>query len=138
MALSLSLVIKLLFVASFAGWAVYVHYRGEARLSFSRQLSDHSTLFAPLNWLIYTFSAVPNRPILDLADFPQLQPLMNNWQIIRDEAVQLQEQGAVRASPLEHAIVRPDDLTRVNVAFFQVTVGISMGLLAVGLADLLF
>lgn len=98
MALSLSLVIKLLFVASFAGWAVYVHYRGEARLSFSRQLSDHSTLFAPLNWLIYTFSAVPNRPILDLADFPQLQPLMNNWQIIRDEAVQLQEQGAVRAS----------------------------------------
>ena len=38
----------------------------------------------------------------------------------------------------EHAIVRPDDLTRVNVAFFQVNVGISMGLLAVGLADLVF
>ena len=36
----------------------------------------------------------------------------------------------------EHAIVRPDDLTRVNVAFFQVNVGISMGLLMVGLADL--
>ncbi len=36
----------------------------------------------------------------------------------------------------EHAIVRPDDLTRVNVAFFQVNVGISMGLLAVGVADL--
>ena len=37
----------------------------------------------------------------------------------------------------EHAIVRPDDLTRVNVAFFQVNVGISMGLLIVGLADLI-
>jgi 4-hydroxybenzoate polyprenyltransferase len=37
----------------------------------------------------------------------------------------------------EHAIVRPDDLTRVNVAFFQVNVGISMGLLVVGLADLM-
>ena len=37
----------------------------------------------------------------------------------------------------EHAIVRPDDLTRVNVAFFQVNVGISVGLLAVGVADLL-
>jgi 4-hydroxybenzoate polyprenyltransferase len=37
----------------------------------------------------------------------------------------------------EHAIVRPDDLTRVNVAFFQVNVGISIGLLAVGVADLL-
>jgi 4-hydroxybenzoate polyprenyltransferase len=37
----------------------------------------------------------------------------------------------------EHAIVRPDDLTRVNVAFFQVNVGISLGLLGVGVADLL-
>jgi 4-hydroxybenzoate polyprenyltransferase len=37
----------------------------------------------------------------------------------------------------EHAIVRPDDLTRMNVAFFQVNILISMGLLAVGLADLL-
>jgi 4-hydroxybenzoate polyprenyltransferase len=37
----------------------------------------------------------------------------------------------------EHAIVRPNDLTRVNVAFFQVNIGISLGLLAVGLADLI-
>jgi 4-hydroxybenzoate polyprenyltransferase len=38
----------------------------------------------------------------------------------------------------EHAIVRPDDLTRVNVAFFQVNVVISVGLLAVGVADLVW
>ncbi len=37
----------------------------------------------------------------------------------------------------EHALVRPDDLSRVNVAFFQVNIGISLGLLAVGVADLL-
>ncbi|AGA26075.1 UbiA-like polyprenyltransferase [Singulisphaera acidiphila] len=37
----------------------------------------------------------------------------------------------------EHALVRPDDLTRVNVAFFQVNIAISMGLLAVGVLDLL-
>jgi 4-hydroxybenzoate polyprenyltransferase len=37
----------------------------------------------------------------------------------------------------EHAIVRPDDLSRVNVAFFQVNVAISLGLLAVGVADLI-
>ena len=37
----------------------------------------------------------------------------------------------------EHALVRPDDLTRVNVAFFQVNIAISLGLLAVGVADLL-
>lgn len=38
----------------------------------------------------------------------------------------------------EHAIVRPEDLTRVNLAFFQVNVAISLGLLAVGVADLVF
>ncbi|WP_165221033.1 UbiA-like polyprenyltransferase [Aquisphaera insulae] len=37
----------------------------------------------------------------------------------------------------EHALVRPDDLTRVNLAFFQVNAVISMGLLAVGVLDLL-
>jgi 4-hydroxybenzoate polyprenyltransferase len=37
----------------------------------------------------------------------------------------------------EHAIVRPDDLTRVNIAFFQVNVVISMGLLVVAVVDLL-
>jgi 4-hydroxybenzoate polyprenyltransferase len=37
----------------------------------------------------------------------------------------------------EHTIVRPDDLSRVNVAFFQVNVGISLGLLAISVADLL-
>lgn len=37
----------------------------------------------------------------------------------------------------EHAIVRPDDLSRVNTAFFQVNVVVSLGLLAFGLADLL-
>jgi 4-hydroxybenzoate polyprenyltransferase len=36
----------------------------------------------------------------------------------------------------EHALVRSDDLSRVNLAFFHVNVVISMGLLIVGLADL--
>jgi 4-hydroxybenzoate polyprenyltransferase len=37
----------------------------------------------------------------------------------------------------EHAIVRPDDLSRVNLAFFYVNVVISLGLLVFGVADLL-
>jgi 4-hydroxybenzoate polyprenyltransferase len=37
----------------------------------------------------------------------------------------------------EHSLVRSDDLTRVNVAFFQVNVVISMGLLVVAVVDLL-
>jgi 4-hydroxybenzoate polyprenyltransferase len=37
----------------------------------------------------------------------------------------------------EHALVRPDDLSRVNLAFFQVNIVISLGLLAFGVVDLL-
>lgn len=47
--------------------------------------------------------------------------------------------GAVAVAGLliyEHLLVRPDDLTRVNVAFFQVNAVISLGLLAVALVDL--
>jgi 4-hydroxybenzoate polyprenyltransferase len=36
----------------------------------------------------------------------------------------------------EHALVRPEDLTRVNIAFFQVNVVISVGLMAVAIIDL--
>ncbi|MGC3972665.1 MAG: UbiA-like polyprenyltransferase [Pirellulales bacterium] len=36
----------------------------------------------------------------------------------------------------EHALVRPDDLTRVNAAFFHCNAIVSLGLLAVGLLDL--
>jgi 4-hydroxybenzoate polyprenyltransferase len=37
----------------------------------------------------------------------------------------------------EHLVVRPDDLTRVNVAFFNINAVISIGLLIVGAIDLL-
>jgi len=37
----------------------------------------------------------------------------------------------------EHALVRPDDLTRVNRAFFQVNAVVSLGLLVIGSLDLL-
>jgi 4-hydroxybenzoate polyprenyltransferase len=36
----------------------------------------------------------------------------------------------------EHWLVRPDDLTRVNMAFFQVNAVVSVGLLVVGAVDL--
>lgn len=35
----------------------------------------------------------------------------------------------------EHALVRPDDLTRVNIAFFHVNAIVSVGLFVVGVAD---
>lgn len=46
--------------------------------------------------------------------------------------------GAVAALLVyEHRLVRPDDLDRVNLAFFHVNAVISLGLLAVGALDLL-
>ncbi len=38
----------------------------------------------------------------------------------------------------EHYLVRPDDLARVNTAFFHVNAAISLGMLAVGTLDLLW
>ena len=37
---------------------------------------------------------------------------------------------------VEHLLVRPDDLSRVNLAFFRVNAVISLGLFAVGCLDL--
>ena len=72
--------------------------RGRVRHSFLRQLTDHSTFFAPLNALVYLFSAVPARPYLDPADFPDLRPLADHWRVIRDEAVRLDAGERIRAA----------------------------------------
>lgn len=48
--------------------------------------------------------------------------------------------GVIGVSALliyEHSLVSADDLTRVNIAFFNVNTAVSFGLLAFGLADLL-
>lgn len=89
---------KLIILYSFIASATYIHHRGRVRLSLLRQLTDHSTFVAPINCFMYAFSAVPNRPMLDFADFPDLKPLQENWQIIRDEALALYRRGEVKAS----------------------------------------
>ena len=84
--------------AAFVGCVLYVHYRGQARLTFRRQLTDHSTFLAPYNVLVYLFSRVPTAPILDASDFPAVAPLREHWRDIRAEAVRLFEAGHIRAS----------------------------------------
>jgi len=78
--------------------AMYVHYRGRVRHGFFRQVTDHSTLMAPYNALMYLFSAVPNRPYVEVSAFPELAPLAENWQTIRREAQQLLESGRIRSA----------------------------------------
>jgi len=67
-------------------------------------VTDHSTFLAPYNCLVYLFSATARKPILDVADFPELRPLRDNWRTIRDEAVALYEAGHIQATD------RHDDL----------------------------
>ncbi len=89
---------KFLVLGAFLGSAAYVHFRGDVRHRFGRQLTDHSTFLAPFNVLIYLFSRVPARPYLEPRDFPELGRLTANWQAIRDEGLRLLDEGFVRAA----------------------------------------
>jgi beta-hydroxylase len=85
-------------VLLFASAATYVQMRGRVRMKLRRQIFDHSTFTAPYNALMYWFSAAPNTPFLDLDEFPELRPLADNWQMIRDEALRLFDDGYIRAA----------------------------------------
>jgi len=82
----------------YLGSIAYTHFRGQTRFSFLRQLTDHSSFMAPINFIIYWFSAVPKTPYLSNHHFPELQLLRDHWQTIRDEALRLYEAGHINAS----------------------------------------
>ncbi len=77
---------------------VIVHYRGKVRFKFFRQLTDHSTFMAPINMPMYAFSGVENKPYIKQSNFPQLSLLKNNWEIIRDEALDLEREELIKGS----------------------------------------
>ena len=56
------------------------------------------TLLAPKCIVLYLFSAVPNKPYVDVAKFPELAPLQKDWRTIRDEALSLFDEGHIRAA----------------------------------------
>src|SRR5262245_14102950 len=90
---------KYLLLGLFVASAVYVQRRGRVKLRFGRQLTDHSTIFAPYNVLMYAFSRVPTRrPYIDVAQFPDLGPLQENWRIIAEEAARLLDEGHIKAA----------------------------------------
>lgn len=82
----------------FLAAALHAHFRGRVRFPLRRALIDYTVLIAPLNSLLVLFSKVRTTPYLDPKDFPALQPLQAHWQEIRDEAMRLNEGGAIRAS----------------------------------------
>ena len=71
---------------------LFVHFRGKARLRFSRQVFDHSSVVSPVNVFIYLFSKVPTeKAYLPVSDFKGLKLLTDNWKTIRDEALALEK-----------------------------------------------
>lgn len=69
----------------------YTHYRGKVRHKWLRQSTDHSTFMAPINAFMTLFSRLPDRPYHHLDSYPEMRPLAEQWQVIRDEALALQE-----------------------------------------------
>lgn len=90
---------RYLLLGAFVASALFVHLRGRERHGWRRQLTDHSTFFAPYTALMNLFSAVPNRPYVPLEHFPELRPLLEDWKVLRDEALGLYRRGQLGVAP---------------------------------------
>lgn len=89
----------LMFLAVFIGCAIYVQNRGNVQHDrFIRKLTDHSNFLAPVNCLFYAFSRQKSTAYFDPSEFPELKILQDNWEMIRDEAVSLNNAAQIKAS----------------------------------------
>jgi beta-hydroxylase len=89
------LIVLITLLVAIAGSLLYVYrYRGSARYADLREYFRKGwPIFSPLNCLLYlTTQTRGSGAILDADNFPQLAPLKDNWETIRDEAVALHEQ----------------------------------------------
>jgi beta-hydroxylase len=79
--------------------AIYVQQRGVVQhTKLTRRISDHSNIMAPVNCLFYAFSRLKNTAYIDVNHFPELKLLQDNWEMIRDEAVGLNQASRIKAS----------------------------------------
>ena len=86
-------------LAVFVLCAIYVQNRGNVRhKNLRRKLSDHANFLAPLNCLFYIFAKDRNQVYIDPNNFPALKPLQENWQLIREEALNLNNLAQIKAS----------------------------------------
>lgn len=76
---------------------LYAHFRGAVRLPLGRQLLDHSILLAPVNAFMILTSRVNTDPYLPSGALLELQLLEDNWQEIREEALQLVALSHIKA-----------------------------------------
>lgn len=93
-AMNIALVIFLIYVVA----VMQMHYRGRVRFNAARQLLTHTNYLAPYNLLMNLFSTLPNKPLLNTNDLEELTVLRDNWEVMRDEALNLAEQGSIKAA----------------------------------------
>lgn len=92
--MTLTLVGLFLIIAFVVGSMIYVYkFRGQTRFeNLTEYLRKGWPLFAPLNCILYIFTQQrANSAIIDVEKFPELKAIQENWQTIRDEAIQLYE-----------------------------------------------
>jgi beta-hydroxylase len=88
--------LKIAFVLAYLACILVVHLRGKVRHSFWGQVFDHSGFLAPVNVLLYAFSKTPARPFPPMAQFPQLDVLRRNADVIREEGLALMAHARIR------------------------------------------
>ncbi len=89
----------LIVLAIFIVCAIYVQNRGNVQHEhFKRKLTDHANFLAPINCLFYLFAKDRNQIYIDPKDFPELKPLQDNWEVIREEALSLDKAAQIKAS----------------------------------------
>ncbi|MED5523775.1 MAG: aspartyl/asparaginyl beta-hydroxylase domain-containing protein [Pseudomonadota bacterium] len=89
----------LVVLAVFILCGIYVQNRGVVQHGkLLRKVTDHANLMGPINCIFYLFSSVKNTPFLKVNDFPELKVIDDNWEMIRDEALSLNEAAQIKAS----------------------------------------
>jgi len=109
--LAVWLIPSVVLLGSLASMGYVYQLRGKTRFaSLSEYLRKGWPIFAPLNCFLYACTRRHARaPILDNTHFPEFQILRDNWQVIRDEALVLQQRGFFEQSK-----------DKSNVAYYDV------------------
>ncbi len=81
---------------------LHIHFRGRVRLPFVRQLFDHSSFMAPINIFMHLFSGRAEHALHAVQPASRsCTPLQENWEMIRDEALNLIELQKIKAAAEE-------------------------------------
>lgn len=89
------MMILLTLLLVYSGSIIFLRLRNRAHLPWGRQMTDFSTFMVPFNIPAYLLSRVSTRSRVHISEFPELQLLQDNWQVIRDEAMALYGTGHI-------------------------------------------